>query len=87
MTNLFLNPPINSIKQINLSDAGIAQGAKDRFREQFQRSLKSCLKRKFSVEICFGQIFQETLETISLTEKEEAEIYPELLEWAKHWRK
>jgi hypothetical protein len=87
MSNLLRNSTINSIKRINPSIAGTANGAKTRFREQFQRSLKSCLKRRFSVEICFGQIFQETREAITLTEEEEAEIYPELLQWAKHWRK
>jgi hypothetical protein len=56
---------------------------KVRFCQQFQRSLNSCLKHEFSVEDCFGEIWQETFEKIRLTDREEAEVYAQLLEWAK----
>jgi len=78
---------MNSMKRPNRSDASCLDAAKTRFRERFQRSLKSCIKRSFSVEECFGQVWQETLEVIALTEQEEAELYAELLEWAKQWRR
>ena len=56
---------------------------KERFRQQFQRSLRSCVTRGFSVEESFGMIWVETWEEISLTEVEQAELYDELLKWAK----
>ena len=56
---------------------------KERFRQQFQRSLRSCVTRGFSVEESFGMIWVETWEEISLTDAEQAELYDELLRWAK----
>jgi hypothetical protein len=77
----------NLMKSTTRFDTTSLDDAKARFTEHFRRSLKTCLKRNFSVEVCFGQIWQETLETITLTEQEEAEVYSELLKWAKQWRK
>ena len=34
------------------------------FRQCFQRSLSSCLRRGFSVEECFGVVWEETLDEI-----------------------
>lgn len=56
---------------------------KERFRQQFQCSLRSCVTRGFSVEESFGMIWVETWEEVSLTEQEQAELYDELLKWAK----
>ena len=56
---------------------------KERFRERFQRSLRSCLRRGFSVEEAFGMIWVETWEEISLTEEEQSELYDELIDWVK----
>jgi hypothetical protein len=58
-----------------------------RFRKQFQRSLRSCVDRRFSVEECFGTIWQETLEEIAITGEQESKLYPDLLEWARQLRK
>jgi hypothetical protein len=60
-----------------------SSSAKARFRECFQRSLRSCLRRGFSVEESFGMIWVETWEEISLSEQEQAELYDELIGWAK----
>ena len=57
--------------------------AKDRFREKFQRSLRSCLGRGFSVEESFGMIWVETWEEIALSEKDQSELYDELIGWAR----
>jgi hypothetical protein len=58
-------------------------GAKDLFRERFQRALNACVSRGFSVEESFGMIWVETWEEISLSEQEQAELFDELLQWAK----
>jgi hypothetical protein len=58
-------------------------GRKEQFRQKFQRSLRSCVRRGFSVEESFGMIWVETWEEIALTEREQAELYDELINWAK----
>lgn len=57
--------------------------AKQRFREKFQRSLRSCVRRGFSVEESFGMIWVETWEEIAISEKDQSELYEELITWAK----
>jgi hypothetical protein len=59
------------------------QPAKEQFRDKFQRSLRACVRRGFSVEESFGMIWVETWEDINLSQQEEAELYEELLRWAK----
>ena len=56
---------------------------RDRFREKFQRSMRSCVKRGFSIEESFGMIWVETWEEIALSEKEQADLYEEMLLWVK----
>jgi len=58
--------------------------AKELFRARFQRSLRNCVRRRFSVAECFGVIWLETLEEISLPDDEQADLYEELIHWAKH---
>src|SRR5438128_6239906 len=60
-----------------------AQDSKPRFRQHFQRSLRACLRRRFSLEEAFGLIFTETLQEVPLTPTEEAELFEELLKWAR----
>jgi hypothetical protein len=64
------------------SNAG-RNSEKDRFRDKFQRSLRSCLRKGFTVEESFGMIWEETWEEIAITEKEQSELYGELIRWAK----
>ena len=54
------------------------------FRLRFQRSLRCCVRRQFSVAECFGLIWLETLEEVPLSEDEQAELYEELIDWAKY---
>jgi hypothetical protein len=56
---------------------------KEQFRHKFQRSLRTCVRRGFSVEESFGMIWVETWEEVSLTEREQSELYEEMIEWAK----
>lgn len=56
---------------------------KELFRARFQRSLRNCVRRRFSVAECFGLIWVETLDEVSLTEHEQSELYEELIDWAK----
>ncbi len=57
---------------------------KELFRARFQRALRSCVRRRFSVAECFGVIWLETLEEIALTDQQQSELYEELIDWAKH---
>jgi hypothetical protein len=64
--------------------AGVLPPARVVFRARFQRALRNCVRRRFSVAECFGVIWLETLEEVALTEEEQAELYDELIGWAKH---
>jgi hypothetical protein len=72
---------------VSLSDGpspGAPLLAKELFRARFQRSLRNCVRRRFSVAECFGVIWVETLEQVRLEDDEQAELYEELITWAKH---
>jgi hypothetical protein len=58
--------------------------SKDLFRQRFQRSLRACLRRGFCVEESFGMIWIETWEEVPLNEKDQGEVYEELINWAKN---
>jgi hypothetical protein len=62
---------------------GAPVSAQELFRARFQRSLRNCVRRRFSVAECFGVIWLETLEEVALTEPDQAELYDELIHWAK----
>ena len=53
--------------------------SKQKFRRYFQRSLRACLRRHFSLQEAFGVIFEETLQEVPLTAAEESELFEELL--------
>ena len=55
----------------------------DKFHARFRRSLLGCAKRGFSVEECFGVVWEETLEEITLSEADQSRIYGELIDWAR----
>ncbi len=57
--------------------------AKAEFQIRFKRALNRCIKRGFSVEECFGMIWEETLEASDLPDAAQSEIYPQLIAWAK----
>ena len=57
--------------------------ARDQFRVRFKHALSGCLQKGFLLEECFGVIWEETLEEISLSEKAQSTLYAELLEWVK----
>ena len=61
----------------------IESGATDQFRARFKRALSGCLHKGFLLEECFGVIWEETLEEISLSEEAQSALYAELLEWVK----
>ena len=56
---------------------------KDRFRDKFQRSLRSCIRKGFTLEESFGMIWVETWEEVAITEEEQSALYEELIRWAK----
>ena len=62
-------------------------GAKEAFRQKFQCALSNCVRRGFCVEEAFGIIWEETIGEIELCYSDQHEIYPELIEWAKRWRR
>jgi hypothetical protein len=55
----------------------------ERFRQKFQRSLRSCVHRGFSVEESFGMIWVETWEEVAVTEEEQSALFDELIDWAR----
>ena len=57
--------------------------ARNQFRFRFKRALSGCLHKGFLLEECFGLIWEETLDEISLSEKEQRPLYEELLAWVK----
>ena len=59
--------------------------AKELFKQRFRCSLAQCVRRGFHVEECFGVIWEETLEGVELSCREQNELYPELIEWARGW--
>ena len=58
-------------------------GAREQFRVRFKHALSGCLHKGFLLEECFGVIWEETLEEVSLSEKAQSMLYAELLEWVK----
>jgi hypothetical protein len=65
------------------SPSAFPRDSKQQFRQYFQRSLRACLRRHFSVEEAFGVIFAESLQEVPLTAAEESELFDELLNWAR----
>jgi hypothetical protein len=59
--------------------------AKDLFKQRFRCSIAQCIRRGFQVEECFGLIWEETLEEVELSFRDQNELYPELIEWARRW--
>ena len=57
--------------------------AREQFRTTFKHALSGCLQKGFLLEECFGLIWEETLDEISLSEKEQRTLYEELLAWVK----
>lgn len=53
------------------------------FRTEFERAICQCTRWGFSIEECFGMIWEETLEKITLSEDSQPRVYNELIEWAK----
>jgi hypothetical protein len=59
--------------------------AKEQFQQRFRCALLQCMRRGFQVEECFGVIWEETLEEVELTFREQNEIFPDMIDWAKRW--
>lgn len=57
---------------------------KQAFRMRFQHSLRRCVERGFSVEECFGIIWEETLEQIDLSDSDEHALFSEMIDWARN---
>lgn len=56
-----------------------------KFRVRFKHALSRCVRKGFSVEECFGLIWEETLEGIELAEASQSDLYNELILWARDW--
>jgi hypothetical protein len=74
---------IATFPTISFLPATFPASGKERFRLKFQRSLRACVRRGFSLEESFGMIWEETWEEISLTDAEQCQLYEELIAWAK----
>jgi hypothetical protein len=75
---------IATLRTISFVPAILPSTRKDQFRLKFQRSLRACMRRGFSVEESFGMIWEETWEEIALSDAEQCELYEQLIEWAKN---
>jgi hypothetical protein len=60
-------------------------GKKEIFRERFRCAIEQCVRHGFQVEECFGVIWEETLEEVEIPFREQNELFPELIRWAKRW--
>jgi hypothetical protein len=78
----FLSSPL-TMKAGSPAVAGLGREDKHEFRKHFQRSLKRCAAKGFSVEECFGIVWEETLDRNRLSEPDQKELYDELILWAK----
>jgi hypothetical protein len=67
--------------QSQSSDAG----SRERFRLQFQQSLREYLARNGSAAEGFGLIWEKTAELVALNELEQAQLYWELIQWARSY--
>ena len=74
---------VATLPTISLFPTGLSLSRKEQFRQRFHRCLRACVRRGFSIEESFGMIWEETWEEIALTEAEQAELYEELINWAK----
>jgi hypothetical protein len=71
----------NRFTRRNLS---LGDSPKARFRQQFQHRLCISVRRGYSVERAFGAVWVQTLEAIALPDEDQAELYEQLLDWAKY---
>ena len=55
----------------------------EEFRIQFEKAISQCVKWGFSIEESFGMVWEETLETVAISEAGQAHLYADLIEWAK----
>ena len=74
---------IATVTSISFLPATFPASQKEQFRLKFQRSLRGCVRRGFSVEESFGMIWEETWEEVELSDSEQCELYEELIHWAK----
>jgi hypothetical protein len=74
---------IANFPTLSFLSARFPASGKEQFRLKFQRSLRACVRRGFSIEESFGMIWEETWEEIALSEAEQCELYEELIGWAK----
>ena len=58
---------------------------KEVFRERFRCAIAQCVRHGFGIEECFGVIWEETQERVDLSFRDQNDLYPELIHWAKRW--
>jgi hypothetical protein len=71
-----LSPAVDSFR---ISDK------KELFRERFRCAIAQCIRHGFEIEECFGVIWEETQERVDLSFRDQNDLYPELIVWAKRW--
>jgi hypothetical protein len=82
MTNTFESTAASPLPTLGFFPVS---NAKDLFKQRFRVSLAQCVRRGFHVEECFGLIWEETLEDVELSFRDQNELYPELIQWARRW--
>lgn len=74
-----MNNPVETMQRTLVTQ----DEAKDEFQQRFQRALLRCIAKRFSMEECFGLIWEETLQDIPLPEDAHREVYERMISWAK----
>lgn len=80
-----MRPVLESPRAASSDFLFAAAPAREQFEQRFRCALLQCVRRGFHVEECFGVIWEETLEEVDLSFREQNELYPELIAWAKLW--
>jgi hypothetical protein len=80
---------LSATRKQNLTQAASVEQPADNqwkqaFREHFKLSLSTCLREKLSAAECFGLIWEETLRQYRLSEREQVEVYHDLIQWARN---
>jgi hypothetical protein len=55
------------------------------FCQRFKAALLYFVRKGFSVEKCFGFVWEQTLDEVHLPESGQGKVYHELIVWAKGW--
>jgi hypothetical protein len=68
---------------MNRHHRGLSRKSQERFRLCFQKRLRDYFSRQHSAAEGFGRAWEKTLEEVPLSDADQAEVYWQLIEWAR----